>query len=113
MSRAERPTLPAFQAYTFVRPAETPTSADSATTSDDEPPSGVIVRREVLASVPRLAVTMSELTAMQLDHQAGFILSFVDGIYSIEMILDACALRQEEALAILGELALRGVIAVD
>jgi hypothetical protein len=55
---------------------------------------------------------MSQLKAMPLDDRAGFILSFVDGAYTVEMILDGSAMRREEALAILGELVARGVIVV-
>jgi hypothetical protein len=66
-----------------------------------------------LASVPRLAVTRSQLMAMPLDHRAGFVVSFIDGTFTVEMILDVCPMPRESALAILGELADQGVIAVD
>ena len=66
-----------------------------------------------LDGIPRLAVSQSELMAMPLDHRAGFIMSLVDGTYTVEMILDVCPLPRERALAILGELADRGVIDVD
>jgi hypothetical protein len=80
---------------------------------DDEPPSGVLVRRESLASVPRLAVSLKELKALPLDHRAGFIVSFIDGAYSVGMILDACAMPRQEALEILRELAARRIIVFD
>jgi hypothetical protein len=66
-----------------------------------------------LASVPRLAVTRSQLMALPLDHRAGFVVSFIDGTFTVEMILDVCAMPHERALAILGELADQGIIAVD
>ncbi len=66
-----------------------------------------------LASVPRLAVTQRQLMAMPLDHRAGFVVSFIDGTYTVEMILDVCPMPRERALAILGELAEQGIIAVD
>jgi hypothetical protein len=66
-----------------------------------------------LASVPRLAITQSELMAMRLDHRAGFIVSFVDGTYTVEMILDVCPMPRERALAILGELEEKGIIDLD
>lgn len=65
-----------------------------------------------LDSVPRLAVTQRELMALPLDHRAGFIVSFVDGTYTVEMILDVCPMPRERALAILGELESQGVIDV-
>jgi hypothetical protein len=97
-------------ARAFVRPTEGGAASGKSTTSDQEPPSGVVLRPEVLARIPRLAVPMSDLLTMPLDHRAGFIMSFVDGSYTTEMILDACALPREEAIAILGELAALGVI---
>jgi hypothetical protein len=66
-----------------------------------------------LASVPRLAVTQSQLMAMPLDHRAGFVVSFVDGTFTVEMILDVCPMPRERALAILGDLAAKGIIDVD
>jgi hypothetical protein len=66
-----------------------------------------------LAGVPRLAVTPRQLMALPLDDRAGFVVSFVDGTYTVEMILDACALPRERALEILGDLADRGIIHVD
>jgi len=66
-----------------------------------------------LDSVPRLAVTKRQLLAMPLDHRAGFVVSFVDGTYTVEMILDVCPMPRERALEILGELAEQGIIDVD
>jgi hypothetical protein len=114
MSRWRRPTEPGgFDAQASVRQTGVRVRNQTPATSDDQPPSGIVLRLEVLASVPRLVVSMSELKAMPLDDRAGFILSFVDGAYTIEMILDACAMRREEALAILSELVARGVVVVD
>lgn len=67
---------------------------------------------KALAGVPRLAVTPGQLMALPLDHRAGFVVSFVDGTYTIEMILDACAMPREHALEILGDLEDRGIIQV-
>jgi hypothetical protein len=66
-----------------------------------------------LASVPRLTVTRSQLMAMPLDHRAGFVVSFVDGTYTVEMILDVCPMPRDRALAILGELEAKGIINLD
>ena len=79
---------------------------------ESEPPSGVVLKREMLDAVPRLAVSTADLKTMPLDERAGFIVSFVDGTYSVEMILDACAMKRGEAIAILVDLAARGVIKV-
>ena len=80
---------------------------------DDEPPSGVMERHERLAGVPRLALSLTELMGLRLDHRAGFLVSLVDGTYTVEMILDASAMKREEALAILGELEARGIIVIQ
>ena len=79
---------------------------------DRQPASGVVRRREGLAGVPRLAVSTAKLMTMPLDHRAGFIISFIDGTYSIQMILDACAMTRDEALAILGDLVAKGVVEI-
>jgi hypothetical protein len=78
--------------------------------TEEEPPSGVVARPEILASVPRLAVSKEVLVTMPLNHRTGFIVSFVDGSFTVEMILDACAMRRDEALAILAELVSRGIV---
>jgi hypothetical protein len=91
---------------------EAPHASAFSTDADDDPPSGVIFRCEVLASTPRLAVSTTELKDMPLDHRAGFIVSFVDGTYTVEMILDACAMKREDAMAILSALAARGIISM-
>lgn len=109
MSRGGRPTVPEFGA-TILAPRRDTKSGGRV---DDEPPSGVRLKREMLASVPRLAVSTRELMAMPLDHRAGFIASFVDGKFTVEMIVDASAMPEDEALALLGNLAARGVIVLS
>lgn len=91
-----------------VSGADAPLEAET----DEHPASGVILRRETLAGRPRLAVSMSALMTMSLDHRAGFILSFADGNHSIDMLLDACAMSHEEALAILYDLEGKGIIEI-
>ncbi len=108
MSRGQRPTVPAFDAAAALRAQRA--RAKGKAPADDEPSSGIGLRAETLASVPRLVVSTPQLMAMPLDHRAGFIASFVDGTFTVEMILDACAMPREEALTLLRELAARGVI---
>jgi hypothetical protein len=97
------------------KPPATPECAETPATSieEDEPPSGVLLRHEALASVPRLVISLKELKALPLDHRAGFIVSFIDGAYTVGMILDACAMPRKEAMTILRELAARRVIVFD
>jgi hypothetical protein len=96
-----------------VQPPAHTTDIRPKAPKDDEPPSGVMERFERLTGVPRLALSLSELMALRLDHRAGFLVSLVDGTYTIEMILDASAMKREEALAILAELAARGIIVIE
>ena len=79
----------------------------------EEAASGVFARRLRPDMVPRIALPKNELMAAPLDHRAGFIVSLVDGVQSVEMILDVCAMRRIEAIKILGDLAAMGVIALD
>ncbi len=110
MPRGTRPTAPTLVEHAHARPA--PRASDPAL-PDQEPASGIGLRPEVLARVPRLVVPKDVLVTLPMDHRAGFIVSFVDGAYTIEMILDACAMRRDEAIAILGELVTRGIISLD
>ena len=82
---------------------------------NEEPPAtnpDLPVARNYFQSVPTLAVGAREFALMPLDHREGFLLSMVDGVTSIETILDLCAMPGDEALAILESLSLRGVIAI-
>ena len=63
-----------------------------------------------LRRVPVLALPLAELQVLPLDHRAAFVLSRIDGISNVEMILDVCAMKWDEALLILDELIDLGVI---
>jgi hypothetical protein len=60
--------------------------------------------------VPRLAMQRSALTGLQLDHRAGFLLSCVDGVSTVEEIIDVSAMPRLDAVRILHELMQEGVI---
>lgn len=49
---------------------------------------------------------------LELDPRAGFMLSFIDGATSLEMIYDLCGLTREDAESLLGDLIARGVVAL-
>ena len=97
---------------TEVRP-KAKRGAPAEAPGDNDPSSGVLLRHARLTGVQRLALPLSDLMAMQLDHRAGFLISLVDGSYTLEMILDACAMKRDDALAILAELAARRIIIID
>ena len=63
-----------------------------------------------LRRIPVLAVPLAELQVLPLDPRAAFVLSRIDGVSNVEMILDVCAMKWDEALLILDELIDLGVI---
>ncbi len=60
--------------------------------------------------IPRLAMQRSALTGLQLDHRAGFLLSCVDGVSTVEEIIDVSAMPRLDAVRTLHELMQEGVI---
>jgi hypothetical protein len=98
-----RVTHPEPQAY-----AET-----TGTSSEVAPTSGTYRRRVTLEAVPRLRVSPTTLRSLPLDHRAGFLVWLIDGVSTVEAILDACPMTREHVLAMLGVLAAHGVISLD
>jgi hypothetical protein len=116
MTNSDRPTLmPDFdlEEYTGESESKRSTSVVTMIEEEEEPASGVFLRFGSMTSVPRLVVPFAELATLPLDHRAGFLVSFIDGSYNVEMILDVCGMPADEALEILGDLATAGIIALD
>jgi hypothetical protein len=67
---------------------------------------------DYFSCVPRLAVSAQELALLPLDHREGFLIACVDGVSTIETILDVSAMPAEEALVILESLVERGVLLI-
>ena len=65
-----------------------------------------------LKAVPWLVATYDKLQRMSLDERSGFLLSFIDGRMTVEMILDVCCIERSEAIALLVNLVNRGAIAL-
>jgi hypothetical protein len=63
-----------------------------------------------LDRVPVVMVPPDQLRWLSIDHKAGFVLSHIDGISSLEMILDVSGMPTLEALRILCELAQQRII---
>lgn len=63
-----------------------------------------------LDRVPFIAVPREQLKWLSIDHRAGFVLSHVDGVSSLEQILDVSGMAPLDALRILYELAQQRVI---
>jgi hypothetical protein len=63
-----------------------------------------------LDRVPLVMVARDQLRWLSIDHRAGFVLSLVDGVSSLEMILDVSGMAELDALRILSELAQQRII---
>ncbi len=63
-----------------------------------------------LDRVPVVEVARDQLRWLSIDHRAGFVLSLVDGISSLEMILDVSGMPSLDALRILFELVEQRII---
>lgn len=61
-------------------------------------------------SIPRSLKSMTEIARLPIDHRAGFLLAHVDGMQTLEEILDVCAMPAAEALALIENLKEMGVI---
>jgi hypothetical protein len=66
-----------------------------------------------LAACPRLKVPMHELPLKTMDHRTGFLLSRVDGMLTLEDILDISGMSRLEAYRHLSRLVLQGILAID
>jgi hypothetical protein len=60
--------------------------------------------------VPRVKLSVEELTRQSFDPQEGFVLSRVNGEWTVDSILKVCPLAEEDTLAIFTRLLDRGVI---
>ncbi len=63
-----------------------------------------------LEQVPVLAVSPAEFRWLNLDHRAGFLLSLIDGVSTLEDIVDVSAMPQLEALRTLYQLNTQQII---
>ncbi len=67
-------------------------------------------RLGALDQVPTVAVPQEQLRWLTLDHRAGFLLSHVDGVSSLEEILDISGMAHLEAMRIIYDLIQQRVI---
>ena len=65
-----------------------------------------------LRRIPVQALKEAELRWLGLDHRSGFLLSRVDGVSSVDEVLDICGMPRLEALKSLVDLIERGAIRV-
>jgi len=64
-------------------------------------------------AVPTLLVAPSDLTLQEIDPQAGFVLSRINGSWDIQSILSICPFREADCLRMIRDLLKRGVIGVS
>jgi hypothetical protein len=87
-----------------------PAMAAAATTT--APPAGPAANLTLTErqSIPRVLKSMAEVSKLKIDHRAGFLLAHVDGMQTLEEILDICAMPPAEALELIANLKAMGVI---
>jgi len=64
-----------------------------------------------LDRVPFVAIPLDQLRWLSIDHRAGFVLSHVDGVSTLEQVLDVSGMPLLDTLRILYELVQHRVIA--
>ena len=80
-------------------------------------PERAIVRRErdsrsMLSRTPIVIVANADLRAVPLDGRSGFLVSLIDGLTSVESLIDLSGMPAEETLALLEELRSRHIVEV-
>ena len=65
-----------------------------------------------LGSASAVPVLITDVTKLNVDHRAAFVLRFLDGRSTVDDILDACGLPRLEALRILDALLKGSIIAM-
>lgn len=63
-----------------------------------------------LQQIVELAVDSNELQWLTIDHRAGFLLSLIDGLSTLEDLLDICGMPRLQALQIFADLADQKVV---
>jgi hypothetical protein len=63
--------------------------------------------------IPRVLLRPEEIANLPIEHHAGFLLGFIDGMHTMEEILDVCAMPPGEALDLIRSLVDMGVIAIE
>jgi len=65
------------------------------------------------ATTPRVVLAPEELNASDLDHRDYFVISLLDGITTVDNVLDICGMPSDEAIALLRGLERRGIISFE
>jgi hypothetical protein len=79
---------------------------------------GSAVRRAPLAhlasarAVPRVIRSKAEIAAAPIDHRAGFLLAHIDGVTSVQGLVDIAGMAEGEVHEILERLCRLGIVAL-
>jgi hypothetical protein len=95
---------------TVVPPAYAAASTTTAPPAGAMPGPAAHLTLTERQSIPRVLKSMAEVSKLKIDHRAGFLLAHVDGMQTLEEILDICAMPSAEALALISSLKEMGVI---
>lgn len=90
--------------------AGAPTAAPPALSAPLSAPPAAHLTLTERQSIPRLLLPMAAVAKLKIDHRAGFLLAHVDGMQTLEEILDICAMPAAQALELFASLREMGVI---
>ncbi len=71
-----------------------------------------LIRGIELTSIPFVAGDAAAIRSAELGHREGFLLSQIDGLLSVDELLDVSGMDHEEALTVLAKLVSLGLVAV-
>lgn len=77
------------------------------------PPAPMLSSLTERHGIPRVLLSPQEISKLPIDHRAGFLLGFIDGMQTMEEILDVCAMPPGEALDLIRSLVDMGVIVIE
>ena len=98
--------------YVSAAPHRTPPDQRAVSDDDLDGPISEVRPHLPLFAVPCLAITVEGLRQLPLDARAAYLLSLVDGHWTVETILDICVpeVERDEALGILAYLVQLGAV---
>lgn len=90
-----------------------PTTSDARSSEVESKVGASGLTDEHLECVPELEVDMSELATLDLDHRSGFLLAQIDGLLTIQDLIDLCSMSYEDTLAALSSMCENGIISLQ
>jgi hypothetical protein len=90
-----------------------PAPLSTASATPTTPPPAAKLTLTERQSIPRRLTALADISKLKIDHRAGFLLAHIDGMQTLEEILDVCAMPASEALALFANLKALGVIVFE